>query len=98
MSPKAELATGSPPKAGTATAARRTCTDYTNRETVDEFCARTTPYAKAWAEPAKRLWLEQHPTGKKNYADAMSSVSVDDKAKIIAEEDARMEGRERLAG
>lgn len=62
-------------------------TEYVTPETAEELCARTTPYAHAWAPVAKELWLQEHPSGKKIYMDAMSQVSVDAKAKIIANED-----------
>ena len=65
--------------------------DYTAPETADQLCERTAPYAKEWAPKAKELWLEEHPTGKKIYADAMSCTGVDIKAKAIAEEDEEAE-------
>ena len=65
--------------------------DYTAPETADQLCERTAPYAKEWAPKAKELWLEEHPTGKKIYADAMSCTGVDIKAKAIAEEDKEAE-------
>ena len=51
----------------------------------------TTPYAEKWAPEAERLWLEEHPTGKKIYADKMSNEKISLKAKLIAEEDAKAE-------
>lgn len=65
--------------------------DYAAPESADDLCKRTAPYAKAWAPKAKELWLEEHPTGKKVYADAMSVKGVDMKARLIAEEDAEAE-------
>jgi hypothetical protein len=65
--------------------------EYVAPESAEDLCKRTTPYAEAWAPKAKELWLEEHPTGKKVYADHMSTVDVDTKAKIIAEEDAKAE-------
>jgi hypothetical protein len=62
-------------------------TEYISPEDVDHLCARTTPYAESWKPEADRIWLEEHPTGKKIYADEMSQVDVDTKAKIIAQED-----------
>jgi MoaA/NifB/PqqE/SkfB family radical SAM enzyme len=66
-------------------------TEYVSPEDVDHLCARTAPYAKEWEPVANKLWLEQHPTGKKVYADELSSVDVDTKAKIIAEEDKKLD-------
>ena len=63
------------------------CTDYAAPESVDDLCARTTPYAESWKATAEKLWLEEHPTGKKIYADELSNMAVDEKAKIIAEAD-----------
>ena len=65
--------------------------EYVAPESAEDLCKRTTPYAEAWAPKAKELWLEEHPTGKKVYADHMSTVDVDTKAKIIAQEDAKEE-------
>ena len=47
--------------------------------------------AEKWAPEAERLWLEEHPTGKKIYADKMSNEKISLKAKLIAEEDAKAE-------
>ena len=66
-------------------------TEYISPEDVDHLCARTTPYAEKWAPEAERLWLEEHPTGKKIYADKMSNEKISLKAKLIAEEDAKVE-------
>ena len=66
-------------------------TEYISPEDVDHLCARTTPYAEKWAPEAERLWLEEHPTGKKIYADKMSNEKISLKAKLIAEEDAKAE-------
>ena len=63
------------------------CTDYAAPESVDDLCARTTPYAESWKATAEKLWLEEHPTGKKIYADELSNMPVDEKAKIIAKSD-----------
>ena len=65
--------------------------DYAAPETVEELVERTVPYAEAWNETADRIWLSEHPTGKKVYADALSTVGVDDKAKLIAADDAAAE-------
>ncbi len=62
-------------------------TDYTAQESADQLCARTTPYSKEWAPEARKLWLEEHPTGKKVYDHAISVASVEEKrARMEAEE------------
>jgi hypothetical protein len=66
-------------------------TDYAAPESVEELCAKTTQYAKDWAPTAEKLWLDEHPTGKKIYADEMSQTPVDIKAKKLAEDDAKEE-------
>lgn len=63
-------------------------TEYVAPEDVDDLAARNTPYAQSWATRAEELWLEMYPTGKKTYADKLSSEGVDVKAKLIAESDA----------
>lgn len=68
-------------------AANAPCTDHAQPESVEDLCARTTPYAQAWDSKATELWLEEHPTGKKIYADSLSNMPVDEKAKIIARAD-----------
>ncbi len=65
-------------------------TEYVSPESVDHLCARTTPYAESWKAKAEELWLEEHPTGKKIYADEMSQTPVEKKAKIIAEDDEKV--------
>lgn len=72
-------------------AADAPCTDFAAPESVDDLCARTTPYAENWKDKAEELWLEEHPTGKKIYADELSMMAVDEKAKIIASEDEKVE-------
>lgn len=64
------------------------CTEYVTPEDVDHLCQRTSVYAKSWEDRAEKLWLEQHPTGKKVYEDSVSNLGVDSKAKLIAEENA----------
>lgn len=66
-------------------------TEYVTPEDVDHLCERTTPYAHAWEERAEKLWLEEHPTGKKVYEDALSDEKISVKAKLIAEHDAEAE-------
>lgn len=66
-------------------------TEYVTPEDVDHLCERTTPYAHAWEEHAEKLWLEEHPTGKKVYEDALSNEKISVKAKLIAEHDAEAE-------
>jgi len=63
-------------------------TEYVTPEDVDHLCARTTPYAREWEKRAEKLWLEQHPTGKKVYADALSDEKISVKARLIAQHDA----------
>ena len=63
-------------------------TEYVTPEDVDHLCARTTPYAREWEKRAEKLWLEQHPTGKKVYADALSDEKISVKACLIAQHDA----------
>ena len=65
--------------------------EYVAPESAKDLCARVTPYAEAWAKVAEELWLEMYPTGQKTYADKMSQTDVDEKAKIIAEEDKKTE-------
>ena len=65
-------------------------TEYTSPEDVDHLCARTAEYAKKWAPEGDRLWLEEHPTGKKVYEDDISMMDVDKKAKMLAEKDAEL--------
>lgn len=67
------------------------CTDFAAPESVDDLCRRTTPYAKTWEGKAQELWLDEHPTGKKIFADEISNLGVDEKAKLIAEEDKKKE-------
>jgi hypothetical protein len=66
-------------------------TEYTHPEDVDHLCARTAPYAKEWKPKAEELWLDEHPTGRKIYADKMSQTPVSEKAKILAESDKETE-------
>ena len=66
-------------------------TEYVSPESVDHLCERTTPYAASWKDKAEELWLEEHPTGKKIYADKMSMTPVEEKAKIIAQDDQKEE-------
>ena len=66
-------------------------TEYVTPEDVDHLCERTAPYAHAWEERAEKLWLEEHPTGKKVYEDALSDEKISVKAKLIAEHDAEAE-------
>ncbi|MCH3967476.1 MAG: radical SAM protein [Atopobiaceae bacterium] len=66
-------------------------TDYAAPESVEELCDKTTPYAKAWKPVADQLWLDEHPTGKKIYADEMSQMDVNVKAKKLAEDDAEQD-------
>ena len=66
-------------------------TQYTAEESVETLHDRVAPYAASWAPEAKRLWLDEHPTGKKIYADAMSNEKISVKAKLIAEEEAEAE-------
>ncbi len=65
--------------------------EYVAPESAEDLAERVTPYAKAWEPVAERLWHEMYPTGEKIYADEMSQVDVDRKAKIIAEEDSKVE-------
>ena len=62
-------------------------TEYVTPESVDHLCARTAEYAKAWAPVGDRIWLEEHPTGKKVYEDDISMMPVDQKGKILEEQD-----------
>jgi hypothetical protein len=68
-------------------AADANSTEYTSPEDVDHLCGRTKAYAEKWAPKAQELWLEEHPTGKKIYADSMSMAPVEEKAKVIANEE-----------
>ena len=61
-------------------------TEYVTPEGVDDLCARTTPYSEAWAPTAERLWLKDHPTGKKIYSDEMATASTAKKAAAIEDE------------
>lgn len=67
------------------------CTDFAAPESVDDLCKRTTPYAKTWEGKAQELWLNEHPTGKKIFADELTNLSVDEKAKLIAADDEKHE-------
>ncbi|MEE1209365.1 MAG: pyrroloquinoline quinone biosynthesis protein PqqE, partial [Parafannyhessea umbonata] len=66
-------------------------TEYVTPEEPEAVQARTTPYAQTWAPTATKLWLEEHPTGKKVFADKMSMVPQDEKGKILAAEDEERE-------
>jgi MoaA/NifB/PqqE/SkfB family radical SAM enzyme len=66
-------------------------TEYVTPEPAEAVQARTTPYAETWAPTATKLWLEEHPTGKKVFADKMSMVPQDEKGKILAAEDEERE-------
>ena len=68
-------------------AANAKSTEYVTPESVDHLCARTAEYAKAWAPVGDRIWLEEHPTGKKIYEDDISMMPVDQKGKILEEQD-----------
>ncbi|MGN0054878.1 MAG: radical SAM protein [Atopobiaceae bacterium] len=72
-------------------------TEYVTPESVDHLCARTMPYAKAWAPEADKIWREEHPTGKKIYEDDISMMNVDDKAKLLAQKDAELNNFEEKA-
>jgi MoaA/NifB/PqqE/SkfB family radical SAM enzyme len=65
-------------------------TEYTSPEDVDHLCARTAKYAEKWAPEGDRIWVEEHPTGKKVYEDNISMMDVDKKAKMLAEKDAEL--------
>jgi hypothetical protein len=41
-------------------------------ETPEDIMKRTLPYAKEWGPEARKLWLEEHPSGKKE--DRIGSV------------------------
>ncbi len=69
-------------------------TEYVTPESVDHLCERTAPYAKVWKEHADKIWLEEHPTGKKVYEDDISMMPVDQKAKMLAEKDATLDAEE----
>ena len=66
-------------------------TEYTSPEDVDHLCARTAKYAEKWAPEGDRIWVEEHPTGKKVYEDNISMMDVDKKAKMLAEKDAELD-------
>lgn len=66
-------------------------TDYVDPESPEELYKRTKPYADAWKSTAERIWLEEHPSGKKIYDDEISATGVDKKAKIIAQADSEHE-------
>lgn len=66
-------------------------TEYITPEDVDHLSQRVTPYARAWQPEADKLWLEQHPTGKKVYEDEMTMQNVALKAQKIAAQDAEEE-------
>ena len=74
-------------------------TEYTSPEDVDHLCARTAKYAEKWAPEGDRIWVEEHPTGKKVYEDDISMMDVDKKAKMLAEKDAELDSQveEKLA-
>jgi MoaA/NifB/PqqE/SkfB family radical SAM enzyme len=48
------------------------CTQYVAEETPEDIMKRTLPYAKEWGPEAQKLWLEEHPSGKKE--DRIGSV------------------------
>ncbi len=48
------------------------CTQYVAEETPEDIMKRTLPYAKEWGPEARKLWLEEHPSGKKE--DRIGSV------------------------
>ncbi|MEE1274013.1 MAG: pyrroloquinoline quinone biosynthesis protein PqqE, partial [Olegusella sp.] len=62
-------------------------TDYTAQESADQLCARTTPYSKEWAPEARKLWLEEHPTGKKVYDHKLSTATVEEKRALMEAEE-----------
>ena len=62
-------------------------TEYTSPEDVDHLCARTAKYAEKWAPEGDRIWVEEHPTGKKVYEDDISMMPVDQKGKMLEEQD-----------
>ena len=66
-------------------------TEYVTPEDVDHLCARTAPYAKAWEPEGNRIWLEQHPTGKKEYGNDVSGKSPKERAERIEADDKRHE-------
>ena len=66
-------------------------TEYTSPEDVDHLCARTAKYAEKWAPEGDRIWVEEHPTGKKIYEDNISMMDVDKKAKMLAEKDGELD-------
>ena len=70
-------------------------TEYVTPESVDHLCERTTPYAKTWKEHADKIWLQEHPTGKKVYEDDISMMDVDKKATILAQKDAELDAEEK---
>ena len=66
-------------------------TEYVTPESADELCARTLPYAKAWAPEGNRIWLEQHPTGVKEYGNDVSGKSAKERAERIDADDEKNE-------
>ena len=69
-------------------------TEYVTSESVDHLCERTAPYAKTWKQHADKIWLEEHPTGKKVYEDDISMMDVDAKAKRLAKKDRELDAEE----
>ena len=69
-------------------------TEYVTPESVDHLCERTAPYAKTWKQHADKIWLEEHPTGKKVYEDDISMMDVDAKAKRLAKKDRELDAEE----
>jgi len=66
-------------------------TQYTAEESVETLHDRVAGYAKEWAPEANKLWLEEHPTGKKVYDFEESIMDIDKKAKMLAEQDSEAE-------
>jgi len=66
-------------------------TEYVTPEPPEAVQARTTPYAKNWAPTAKKLWLEEHPTGKKEFEDEVNNLSGEEKVRRMNEHDAERE-------
>lgn len=67
-------------------------TEYVSPEDVDNLALRVKHYAHAWEKRAEILWLEQHPTGKKEYDNDITLLTPDEKAVLIALDDENADG------
>lgn len=62
-------------------------TGYDEKESAEDLEKKVTKYAEEWAPEADRIWREWYPGGKQTFDNPVTSMSIEDKAKLIADDD-----------